>query len=48
MGNLHRHTAKGQELKRHRYKGYATSVIDKEGTLDRNEFYNVRCVLSHN
>ncbi|KAI9812323.1 MAG: hypothetical protein M1827_004772 [Pycnora praestabilis] len=23
------------------YKGYATSVIDKEGTLDRNEFYNV-------
>lgn len=24
-----------------RYKGYGTAVIDKTGTLDRNEFYNV-------
>ena len=23
------------------YKGYGTAVIDKKGTLDRNEFYNV-------
>ena len=23
------------------YKGYGKSVIDKQGTLDRDEFYNV-------
>jgi hypothetical protein len=27
------------------YKGYGEGVIDKEGTRDRNEFYNVRSYL---
>jgi isopenicillin N synthase-like dioxygenase len=27
------------------YKGYGEGVIDKEGTRDRNEFYNVRSFL---
>jgi hypothetical protein len=27
------------------YKGYGEGVIDKEGTRDRNEFYNVRSCL---
>jgi isopenicillin N synthase-like dioxygenase len=26
------------------YKGYGEGVIDKEGTKDRNEFYNVRSI----
>jgi isopenicillin N synthase-like dioxygenase len=28
------------------YKGYGDGFIDKQGTRDRNEFYNVQCPLS--
>ena len=31
---------------RRRYKGFGTGVIDKAGTRDRNEFYNVRALLA--
>lgn len=31
----------GWPLTRTRYKGYGATVIDKNGTPDRNEFYNV-------
>jgi hypothetical protein len=27
------------------YKGYGSGVIDKEGTTDRNEFYNVNTLI---
>lgn len=29
------------------YKGYGDGFIDKQGTRDRNEFYNVQCPLLH-
>jgi isopenicillin N synthase-like dioxygenase len=28
------------------YKGYGSSVVDEKGNLDRNEFYNVRFLMS--
>ena len=29
------------ELTSYRYKGYGKGIIDKHGSRDRNEFYNV-------
>ena len=28
------------------YKGYGMAVVDRKGTADRNEFYNVRLYIS--
>jgi isopenicillin N synthase-like dioxygenase len=33
--------ARPSSLIKNSYKGYGTTVVDKEGMLDRNEFYNV-------
>lgn len=41
IGHVFRRVTSCTDRTRYRYKGYGAGIIDKDGTKDRNEFYNV-------